>query len=202
MGILGRAIQRVTGTDTSRAWKPLLDRKDVLIIDTETTGLDDDAELVEIAIMDTTGAAVYNKLVMPQGNIPSAASRVHGLTREQLEREGALPWPRHYEAVKSVVLAARVICVYNLEYDERIIEQTCDRYDLEPILSIADSNGVDLRCSMLEYADHRKVPGRYGDYRWHKLEDACRYEGRTVNQDHRALTDCRMVLSLMRAVAH
>lgn len=197
MGLMGRLMK----SSTARAWELLLDRKDVLILDTETTGLEYDSELVEIGIMDTTGATIYNKLVLPQGKIPPGASRKHGLTRDLLVRNGALPWTHHYETVKSVVLAARVIYVYNLEYDERIIEQTCDLFDLEPILSIAEGRGVDLRCSMLEYAEHRKVPGRYGDYRWHKLEDACRHESVPASQDHRALSDCRMVLDLMRAVA-
>ena len=196
-GLIGGLMK----SSTARAWEPLLDRKDVLILDTETTGFEYDSELVEIAIMDTAGATVYDKLVMPQGKIPLGASRVHGLTRDLLARNGALPWTQHYEAVKSIVLAARVIYVYNLEYDERIIEQTCDLYDLEPILSIAEGREVDLRCSMLEYAAHRKAPGRYGDYRWHKLKDACRHESVSASQDHRALSDCRMVLNLMRAVA-
>ena len=77
----------------TRIWKSLLDRRDVLIIDTETTGIDDNAELVEISIINTTGATVYNELVMPQGHIPHAATRIHGLTREKLEGARALPWP-------------------------------------------------------------------------------------------------------------
>ena len=186
----------------ARTWKSLLDRRDVLIIDTETTGLDSSAELVEISIIDTTGAVVYDELVMPQGHIPPDASRIHGLTKNKLEQQGALPWSRHYEAVKTAVLESKVIRVYNLEYDEMIITQTCRRYSLPPILSVADRNGVKLGCSMLDYANHRKVPGYYGDYRWHKLEVACRYEGIPAShQDHRALSDCQMVLSLMRAVA-
>ena len=184
-----------------RTWKSLLDRRDVLIIDTETTGLGNSAELVEISIIDTTGSTVYNELVMPQGRIPPSASRVHGLTREELERARAEPWPRHYEAVKRAVLESEVIRVYNLNYDEKIIKQTCHRYSLPPIMSVAKSNGIKLGCSMLEYANHRKVPGPYGDYRWHKLDDACLYEGVSASQDHRALSDCQMVLSLMRAVA-
>ena len=181
-------------------WKSLLNRKDVLIIDTETTGLDGSAELVEISIIDTTGATVYDELVMPWGNVPPDAARVHGLTKHRLEREGALPWPEHYAAVKEAVLAAKVVRVYNLDFDERIIQQTCRQYRLAPVLSVADSNGVGLGCAMLEYAEHRGVIGHYGDYRWHKLENACRYEGVRADQDHRALSDCRMVLGLMRAV--
>ena len=104
--------------------------------------------------------------------------------------------------MKKTVLESEVIRVYNLNFDEKIIEQTCGRYSLPPILSVADSQGIDLGCSMLEYADHRKVPSRYGDYRWHKLEDACHYEGVHASQDHRALSDCQMVLNLMRGPSH
>ena len=37
-------------------WAIWLDRPDVLIIDTETTGLGNKAEVIEVAVLDTTGA--------------------------------------------------------------------------------------------------------------------------------------------------
>ena len=62
----------------------LLNRQDVLILDTETTGLGKAAEVVEIAIVDTTGATRLNTVVMPVGRINSEASDIHGLTRKKL----------------------------------------------------------------------------------------------------------------------
>ena len=44
----------------AQEWSELLDRQDVLIFDTETTGNGERAELLEIAVIDTTGRVRYN----------------------------------------------------------------------------------------------------------------------------------------------
>ena len=50
-------------------WKSLLDRRDVLIVDTETTGLDSTAEIIEIAMLDTTGKPRFEALALPAGRV-------------------------------------------------------------------------------------------------------------------------------------
>ena len=59
----------------------LLNRQDFLILDIETTGLGKGAEVVEIAVVDTTGATLLSTVVMPVWRINSEASDIHGLTR-------------------------------------------------------------------------------------------------------------------------
>ncbi len=72
-----------TDTDNIVAPSDLLNREDVLILDTETTGLNENAEIVEI--VDTTGTTRYSAPIMPKGRIPSADIR--GLTQaEKAER--------------------------------------------------------------------------------------------------------------------
>ena len=51
-----------------------------LIVDTETTGLGDDAEIVEIAVVDSQGSIVFDSLVKPSRPIPREASDIHGIT--------------------------------------------------------------------------------------------------------------------------
>ena len=170
----------------------LLNRRDVLILDTETTGLDGTAELVELAIIDTTGKVLLDELIKPTVSIPLDASRIHGITDSVLRKAGAKTWPFHHNTFRNIVLAANMLLVYNLEYDERIIRQTCRKYDLpNPLRSIRSE------CVMLKYAES----GRYGDYRWHKLVDAYGHECGGTTQEHRALSDCRMVLGVLQAVA-
>ncbi len=36
-------------------WSALLDREDVLIVDTETIGISNQSEVIEVAVLDTTG---------------------------------------------------------------------------------------------------------------------------------------------------
>ena len=79
-----------TDMDNIVAPSDLLNREDVLILDTETTGLNENAEIV--AIVDTTGTTRYSAPIMPKGRIPSAD--IHGLTQpEKAERTGVnLVW--------------------------------------------------------------------------------------------------------------
>ena len=180
-----------------KSWaRKLLNRRDVLILDTETTGLDGTAELVELAIIDTTGKVAFDELIKPAVSVPPDASRIHGITNSGLREAGAITWPSHHEAVSKIVRAANILLVYNLKFDERIIRQTCGKYNLRSPLG-----SIRRECVMLEYAGYRGLPGRYGDYRWHKLADAYSHECGRTTQEHRALSDCRMVLDVMKAVA-
>lgn len=56
-----------------------------LIVDTETTGLGDDAEIVEIAVVDSQGSIVFDSLVKPRRPIPREASDIHGITNAAVE---------------------------------------------------------------------------------------------------------------------
>ena len=174
----------------------LLNRKDVLILDTETTGLDDTADLVELAIIDTKGRVLFNELIQPTTSIPWQASKIHGISDSTLRKVRAKPWSSHWAAVKKILRKADMLLVYNLKFDERIIQQTCGKYNLPDPLG-----SIQRECVMLKYAEFRAIPGQFGDPRWHKLVDAYSRECGEIPQEHRALSDCQMVLEVMKAVA-
>ena len=168
-------------------WKSLLDRRDVLIVDTETTGLDGTAEIIEIAMLDTTGEPHFEALALPAGRVPAAAAAVHGLTREALEAGGARPWPAIHGAVVERLLEARYVLAWNAPFDRRMLQQTAKRHGLPP-----------TRCTWLDllpdYRAMRKGRGR------NRLEQAAAREEVTAGTAHRAMGDCRTVLAVMRAV--
>ena len=145
----------------AREWHGLLGRRDVLIVDTETTGTGADAEIVDIAIVDTTGKVVYAEPVLPEGRIPSAASAVHGLTRSRLVAMGARPWAEHHVSVGWAMHDASVLLAYNLAFDVRILRQTAKRYGMALHLP------AERRCLMLDYAEHRGIP-----HQWRERPDA------------------------------
>ena len=66
----------------------LLNRADVLIVDTETTGLYW-PEIVDIAIIETRGYRRMNRLVLPEKmEIETDAIRVHRIRMDKLREEG------------------------------------------------------------------------------------------------------------------
>ena len=75
-----------TGTS---GWADLLDRSDVLICDTETSGLGKGAQILEIALVDTMGETVFSSLVAPpkglriQADASAITSDASGISREK-----------------------------------------------------------------------------------------------------------------------
>ena len=174
-------------------WPGLLGRDDVLILDTETTGLGRDAEVIEVAVINTRGAQVLHSLALPLGAIPRDASRhsrpdesqTEAARRDRLagpaQRAGCRPCGRPRWSSSTTPPTTNGCC-----------NQTCELYDL-PLPPVA------WRCAMQDYAAwHRKMRGETSGY---GLERAFKREcGERFSQEHRALSDCRMVLALMQAV--
>jgi len=98
---------------------------DPLFLDTETTGLDDDAQIVEIAILDAAGGVLFESLVNPGGPIPADAARIHGIG--DAEVAVAPSWPQLIERVGGV-LSGRLVVMHNGSFDDRMLRQTSDRH--------------------------------------------------------------------------
>lgn len=180
----------------------LLDREDVLVLDVETTGFALWSEIVDIAIIDTTGQVLIDSLVMPRGSVPDGAAAVHGLTDSRLREMKAPAWTDVFPVVERTLAKANVLAIYNRPYDLRLLTQTNrtwrTSFDLD--FSIPDSC-----CVMQAYAEFRgERRGRRSDstLKDHTLENAYRHEtGKEPVNSHRALTDCRLTLAVMRAMA-
>jgi len=170
-----------------------------LILDTETTGLGADAEIVEIGIIDDQGQTVLESLIKPKAPIPEAATAIHGITNADVAN--APTWADIHERVCDTV-EARSVAIYNAAYDVRLMDQSASQY----------GDGRRLRmtffapwCVMLGYAQWW---GDWDDmldaYKWQRLTTAAKQTGIELPSDghaHRAIYDCRMTLEVMRAMA-
>jgi len=169
----------------------LLDRADVLIIDTETMGLGERAEVIEVAVLDTTGAVRFEALSMPVGRISTEAAAIHGLTRRRLKAEGARPWPEVHGELSPVLSGANVVIAWNAAFDRRMLDQTAARHGL-------GFGKLRFRDAM---ADYRNLRSEWPGKGRHSLAAAARREAIGPYEAHRALGDCRAVLAVIRAVA-
>lgn len=168
--------------------------ENALILDTETTGLDSNAEIVEISIIDCTGAVLMDTLIKPARPIPADATRIHGITNEMAA--SAPTWVEVANQFEKIV-EGRTLVIYNADYDTRIIDQTTLAYFPYPGLKI------DAECAMLIYAEFY---GEWDDYRnkfkWQRLGNAAAQQGVAIEGEaHRALADCRMTLGIIEAMA-
>lgn len=179
-------ICRIIFSDTKNQMIDL--ESDFVILDTETTGLDERAEIVELSIIDQRGNTLFDRLIKPKRRIPRDAEQIHGISNTDVENADS--WSDVYAGVRNI-LEGRNVAIYNAEYDTRIIQQTCKLHDLAMI----KFNPV---CVMLHYA---KYWGEWnysrGNYKWQKLTHAAKQQGLEIKNAQRALGDCMMTLAVL-----
>jgi DNA polymerase-3 subunit epsilon len=165
-----------------------------VFLDTETTALGPDAEIVDIAVIGLDGTVYLDTLVKPKRPIPAEATAVHGISDADVA--DAEPWSVVYG--RFIESLADTVLIYNRDYDLTIINQCCRADDL-PEFDAGDR----WQCAMLAYADFDGAPGKFpGTRKWHKLDAAAARFGIPPG-GHRALADaeaCRqVVLAMARA---
>lgn len=192
-----------------RTWASVMLSENAVIIDTETTGLDDIAQVIEVAAISGTGEILLDTLVRPWSPptmivpenvrvVPAVATAIHGITDAMLVN--APSWLDVHSQL-SVLVRRRPVVIYNSAFDVRLLQQSAELVGLGDPLQWAAT----IDCAMLAYAEHRGVwIEDEKRFKRHKLTAAVAYEGIDVSgiQAHRALGDCRMTLELIRAMAN
>jgi len=166
-----------------------------LYLDTETTGIERNSEIIEICIVDDQGQLVFDSLVRPTGRIPVDAMRIHGISNEEVA--GAPTWLQVWPQVQAH-LANRHVGIYNAEFDLRLMQQTHARLGLRWPMQ----TGFFPFCIMKLYAQYVGEWNRQrGSYRWHSLETAGRQCGIPLANTHRASDDSLLARALLHFIA-
>ncbi|AJJ55247.1 exonuclease family protein [Yersinia pseudotuberculosis IP 32953] len=169
-----------------------------LILDTETTGLDNAAEIVEISIIDCMGNVLLDTLIKPLGFIPSDVEAIHGITNKMVDN--APHWCDIHEKFIEII-KSRNFVAYNSRFDTRLIYQSAEFSGVTTGADdIASASG---NCAMLEYARfHGQWDSRQSDFKWQTLIAAAgQMNVITEGASHRALSDCKTTLGVIKAMA-
>jgi len=100
--------------------RSLIERQPVYL-DTETTGIGPNDNIVEIAVIDDDGYTLIDTLVKPVGTISTETIRIHGITDEMVRASPR--WMEVWDQVEPV-LSGRFVGIYNAEFDLRLIQQS------------------------------------------------------------------------------
>jgi DNA polymerase-3 subunit epsilon len=164
-----------------------------VLLDTGTTGLDKNAEIVEIAVINHDGSTLFESFVRPSRPIPPAVSAIHGIENHMVEK--APTFPVAWASLRSLILN-RKIAVYNAEFDLRMMRQSYEIYKLAWKERLATFDVMQL------YAAYR------GDwdsarraYRFYKLEEAGQSMNIPLPNSHRAADDARLTRALLYKIA-
>lgn len=191
--------------DQARSW--IL--RDCLVLDCETCGLGEAAEIIEISIMTMGGVLLFNSLIKPSLPIPEEATAVHGITDEMVANSPS--WPEVHGKVWELINGKQVLA-YSAAFDFGRLDVMARLYGLEsPLVSsrtagrIELADGTSWECVMQAYAQLWQEPTTSAQsadgWRWKALTEACRAQGIPVGRAHRALEDCLMTQALVNAMA-
>lgn len=132
----------------------------------DTTGVDDDSDIIRVLVADREGRSLFDHLVKPQRQ-QHANTFYTGIEKAQLDAAPLLSdlWP-FIEAD----LAGHYVLAYNLNFVERRLEENAEHYDLPKITFI----GEDLQDRARLYWTHNYYPP--------KLVDICQRIGHQLPQ--------------------
>lgn len=184
---------------TARKWL----HEDPIFLDTETSGLDKTAEIVEIGIIDMNGKPLLETLIKPHSPIPKEATNIHGITNDMVK--DAPYWSEIHDKFCQII-KDRTLIIYNRSYDVRLIDQTIkaniDNQTLEDESLNWDKDQRTL-CAMKLFAAYYGMWDDYReDWKWQKLTTAADYmRVKIEGKAHRAVADCLMTLGVMQGMA-
>ncbi|WP_073945823.1 3'-5' exonuclease [Streptomyces kebangsaanensis] len=171
--------------------------------DTETTGVDVETDRIvsaAVVVQDAPGLRprVTRWLVNPGVPVPGAATAVHGLTEEHLQRNGRWPAPVMYEVAEQLVEQAvrgRPLVVMNAPFDLTLLDRELRRHrasSLQRWFESAPLCVLDPRV-MDKYLDRYRKGRR-------TLADLCAHYEVELADAHDAAADALAALEVVRAL--
>ena len=186
-----------------------------VVLDTETTGVHKEARIVEIGVQTVSGEVLLDTLICPGEPIPAEATSIHGITDTMVAEAGV---PTFAEVVDrlTAALAGKRVVIYNRSFDVGRLRYELVRYYAGHIAgqnmretvetdvvagegqeqaakrAAAWIGGMRFEDAMDPYSTWVGDYSDYwGDYLWQPLPGG----------DHRALGDCRAVVTMLRRLA-
>lgn len=160
-----------------------------IVVDTETTGLDDDDEIVQISVLDMEGNILLNQYIQPMfKEMNPEAFAVNGISPEMLI--DCPTWPEVWPEIEAV-LAGKNMVAHSAAFDERMIVNSNKRCGLPspPWKSVRCTNKLVL-----------PIYGQPGDTRV-SLVNACAAAGVQGGGKHEGVGDALDVISLLRGLS-
>ncbi|MEU3979932.1 3'-5' exonuclease [Streptomyces sp. NPDC026672] len=171
--------------------------------DTETTGVDVETDRIvsaAVVVQDAPGTRprVSRWLIDPGVPVPEAATAVHGLTEEHLQRNGRWPAPVMYEIAEQLAEHAAVhrpLVVMNAPFDLTLLDRELRRHR-------ASSLDRWFESAPLLVLDPRVLDKHLDRYRKGRrtLTDLCAHYGVVLDGAHDAGADALAALEVVRAL--
>lgn len=192
---------QIDGDEAILEMRGLLARDDLVILDTETTGLHFGAYIVQIGILARDGTVLLDTLVKPA--VPIENSYIHHITDDMVQDA-----PTIGELVPRLerLLHGRPVAVYNASFDREILNGEVQRVLAAQMLPLDEATLWEAAraaghawIGAIEWHDVMgPYAAWYGD--WSDYHGGWRWQALSGG-DHTAIGDCRACLRVMQEMA-
>lgn len=150
---------------TILAARKLVERN-AIILDTETTGLGEKDEIIEISIIDMKGTVIMDTLIKPTILIPPDALAIHGISNLKVSDA---PYISQIFAELTYLLQNNYVVIYNAGFDLRMLQQSLYAHKIE----MPNDLKRNVYCAMELYATFNgEWDEGKGSYKWIRLGTA------------------------------
>ena len=172
----------------------MLERKEIVVFDFETTGLDSiKDEILEIGairlVKENNGFVIKDELeviLKTSMEIPDKITEITGITKQMQEAEG-ISQDEGFHLLNALIGEDTLLVAYNIQFDLGFLESFYRKF-LNPKYEIKN----DVLDVMAVYKDRHRYP--------HRLESAiAKYNINLVNS-HRALDDVKATYEVLRVM--
>lgn len=172
----------------------LSNAEEFFVLDIETSGIGHEAQIVQIAVIDSAGKTRINTLIKPTKPIPAEVSKIHGITNE-LAAQGE-DWQTIRQQLRQL-LTGKTVVIYNAEFDLRMLRQTDQAHNINSAFWSAEFTSW---CAMKAFARVYGERSRNG-WAWKKLDEAAQfYDIPLSGSAHDALIDCQTTLNVVKGM--
>lgn len=163
-----------------------IDPIDLIVIDTETTGLSPACdEILQVSIIDGIGNVLYDGYIKPVAETWGEAERVNGITYDMVANAPSAE--SEMLKIAAFIKAARVIVGYNTKFDLDFLREYGCQFNSAAI----------IRDVMSDFAPiYGEWSDSYGSYKYKSLSVCADYYGYDWGDEaaHNSLADCRATL--------
>ena len=171
---------------------------DPIYLDTATNGVDSQAEIIEVAVLDSDGSTLIDTLVKPVSPIPWQVQQIHGIDNDMVRDAPTFSEVWKYE-LRDLLQKQRPLIMFNSAFEMRLLSQTAEKQDLFA------EKPEKTYCAMLMYAEYRGDWDKIREaFVWHRLHDAITQCDILFEPDlpwRRAKTDCLATYLLVKHMA-
>jgi DNA polymerase-3 subunit epsilon len=140
-----------------------IDLSKAVVFDTETSGLDGNAEICEISVISLMNEKIlFSEIIKTKNRIPEEAIAIHGITNEMSKKANTIDY--WWKFLTGNLMSRKPVLGYNIFYDIRLMHQSFNQWNPTTASYFNPTVAIDV----MDFAQDF-----FKELKWLSLKNAC-----------------------------